>query len=376
MSTIHAFDYLDSNLDNDASIVALFGDEGFLQVEVRKRLVRSMAGDEGEEFASYIDGDEAEWRDVIDNLNTVSLFGGSLQIVVVKNADDFVKKHRTDLEKYVAKPTKSGRLILHVGTWAANTKLYKSIDKTALQIECGVPQIKRGKSKSRDTKKLNAWIQAWAQTHHQLKITLTVAALLIDLVEDDFGRLDQELAKLAVIVDPGQKITPELVEEVVGGWRTKTIWQAVDSAVAGETKEALELLGRLIQAGEHPLAMFGQLSWSLRRYGRVLEEISRCERASQKPNWDAELARAGFQRWAGGLDKSKQQLRQLGRKRTSNMYRWLAETDLALKGSHSDAKRSRLVLEKLFADMSNELSTGRSAKGDTYLRAVLTENSV
>ena len=361
MSTIHAFDFLDQTFENVPPIVAIFGDEGFLQAEVRRTLIQHLSGADAEsneeDFAvSHFEGDQAQWRDVVDNLDTVSLFGGGRQIVVVKNADDFVKNNRSDLEKYVAKPASAGCLILQVGSWAANTKLYKAIDKHGLQIECGVPVVKRGRGKSRDTKKLNAWIQSWASNRHDLKISLSIATLIMELVEDNFGRLDQELAKLAVVTDPKEKITPELVHEVVGGWRSKTIWQIVDLAVEGNTGEALTLLGRLIQSGEHPLALFGQLAWSLRRYGRVLELVEQVQREGRRPNWDQALNEAGFKSWSGGgADKAKQQLKQLGKKRTASIYRWLAETDLALKGSHSDAKRSRLVLEKLFAQMSNSL---------------------
>ena len=46
-------------------------------------------------------------------------------------------------------------------------------------------------------------------------------------------------------------------------------------------------------------------------------------------------------------------LKQLGRDRVKKIYGWLLETDLALKGTHSDEKRGRLALEKLLCLMAS-----------------------
>jgi len=45
------------------------------------------------------------------------------------------------------------------------------------------------------------------------------------------------------------------------------------------------------------------------------------------------------------LQKAETQLRRLGRQRGAQLYRWLLETDLALKGD--SAMPPRLVLERL-----------------------------
>ena len=45
-------------------------------------------------------------------------------------------------------------------------------------------------------------------------------------------------------------------------------------------------------------------------------------------------------------------MRQLGPQRAGQLYRWLLEADLALKGTSSAPARARLVLELLIARMS------------------------
>jgi hypothetical protein len=63
------------------------------------------------------------------------------------------------------------------------------------------------------------------------------------------------------------------------------------------------------------------------------------------------LERAGVKPFLIG--KVEPQLRRLGRTRAGQLYRWLLEADLALKGSSSSPARARLVLEKLIVRIAS-----------------------
>jgi hypothetical protein len=56
------------------------------------------------------------------------------------------------------------------------------------------------------------------------------------------------------------------------------------------------------------------------------------------------------------LDKTAGQLRQIGWQRAKQIYRWLLDADLALKGSSSSGDRARLVLEQLIVRLSKQLA--------------------
>ena len=62
------------------------------------------------------------------------------------------------------------------------------------------------------------------------------------------------------------------------------------------------------------------------------------------------LEQAGFKRFV--LEKAERQLRQLGRARGGQLFQWLLEADLALKGASSSPPRARLVLEELIVRLS------------------------
>lgn len=360
--TVHVFDLLKKPPKSlDGGICALFGGERFLKLLAIKKLTQALLGDEAEFGATQFDGDSTTWADVNDELSTMTLFGGDgPRIVVVDQADGFVKNYRDRLEDYVKSPPPNGLLILDVEKWPSNTKLYKAIDKSAVQIQCDAPVTKRGKSKQRNDAKTVEWLVSWAKSEHGFDLPQNGAHTLIELVDCEFGRMDQELAKLALYVDEKTKVDHALIKKVVGGWRTETMWSAIDAATDGDAKTALELLDQLLASEQHPLALFGQLSWSLRRYAETAEIVARQQRAKTRVDLKAAMKQAGFNAWGGGMDEAADRLRQLGRERAFQLHQWLLDADLALKRSHSKADRGRLVLETLFVKMAKELQPVRA----------------
>lgn len=359
-NTIHVFDYLQQASAPPAFCV-VFGDEAFLKRLALQSLRRQVLG-EGDAPVDSFDGTTVAWRDVNDELSTVALFGGGgRRLAVIDDADDFVGRCREKLEHYVERTKSRNVLVLNVGTWASNTRLYKLGDQHGLQIECRVPQkATYGKNKAIDEPRLLNWIVAWSQSRHQVTLTPKAARLLLDLVGPELGVLDQDLAKLALFLPPSGQISPEMVQEVIGGWRAKTVWEVLDAACDGKAAEALLQFERLLQSADHPVALFGQFSWSLRRFAAATRLYQRAERQGRRPPLREVLGQAGFRDWPKGvLQRAEEQLKQMGRGRAGQLYRWLLEADLALKGSHSAPGRARFVLERLILRLAKQ--SGRQA---------------
>jgi len=359
-TTVHAFDFLASPpaVDDLPPVCVAFGDETFLSRLVLAQLRQVVLGDVESDvpFATF-DGKTAQWRDVVDEISTVSLFGGSRRLAIVDQADEFVSKHRSQLEEYVDRPARGGVLILEVGSWASNTRLYKMVEKSGLQVACKLPTRKAGRRDVTDDGKLRDWISARAKSAHSLLLSAQAAGLVLELIGPELGLIDQELAKLSLYVNPGEKAKPEQIRNVVGGWRMKTTWELIDAAVDGDAAEALGQLDKLLQAGEHPLALLGQISWSLRRFALATKIYEQAERERRRMPFAAALEQAGFRKWPReALQDAERQLKQLGRQRAGALYRRLLDVDLALKGSHSQADRARLTLERLIVDLSKEMN--------------------
>jgi len=363
--TLHALDYLAAPAENAAAAVCVcFGDELFLQRLVLQSLRTQVLGtDEADvPFAQY-SGKSAQWRDVVDELSTASLFSSGPRLVIIDEADDFIRKHRDQLEKYVAAPRLSGVLVLAAQKWPSNTKLYKAIDKSGRQIDCRAPEKTAGRRKVLDEGRVCKWIAEWGRSSHDVKLSASAAELMFELIGPEFGLLDQGLAKLALFAGAGGKATPEMVRDIVGGWRTKTTWELIDLVVDGKADQALLQLDRLLLSGENALALFGQISWSLRRFAAATRVFQAAQRDGRRMALRDALLQAGFRQWPKtALENAERQLKQLSQQRAGQLYRWLLDADLALKGSHSTPDRSRQVLEQLFVRMSTQLRPAPPAR--------------
>ena len=117
-------------------VCVAFGDDLFLRRQVLLRLRHAVLCDDGGDFSlTTFEGPTAEFRDVAEELTTIAMFGGQ-RLVVVEEADDFVARYRQQLEDYVAKPRRTGILLLDVKSWPSNTRLYKAIDAQGLAADC------------------------------------------------------------------------------------------------------------------------------------------------------------------------------------------------------------------------------------------------
>ncbi len=147
---------------------------------------------------------------------------------------------------------------------------------------------------------------------------------------------------------PDKKIAPELVGRSVGGWRAKTTWEMLDAALDGNVCEAMLQLDRLLAAGEQPLGILAQISASLRRFAAATRLVIQTEAAGGRPKLREALEKAGIRSFV--LQKAERQLRLLGRHRGAQLYRWLLQADLDLKGE--SAMPPRLILERLIVRLS------------------------
>lgn len=335
---IHATDLLEEDYQ-PAPVIVLFGDEHFLIHKSLERWRELILGHEEGEFSERrFDGRSANWNQVKDELATRSMFGASQRVVIIDPAEDFIKNHRAQLEQYVAAPKPTAVLLLLTNTWQSNTKLAKAVDNAGIAVECKAPA----------KAKFPLWLGKWSEKQYGKKIERQAVLLLLELVGPELGLLDQELNKLAAYAGEHQRITEAMVSQLVGGWRTRTTWEMLDAATAGDAAKALHQLDRLLAAGEQPIGILAQISYVLRRYAAAGWLIVRSEKQGKKLPVTSALQQVGIRSFA--LEKSKQQLARLGRVRAAQLYRWLVDTDSGLKGD--SALPPRVVLEKLLVQIA------------------------
>src|SRR6185312_7818284 len=166
-------------------VYALVGAESFMQVQKLREILEQLPPDVQR---VGLDGERAELAEVLDELRSFAMFGGG-KVVVVRNADTFLTLFREQLEDYVANPSDSATLVLRFDSLPSNQRIYNAIAKAGSVEKCESP------------KDCARWVIDRARDAHKARITPDAAAALVELVGSDLGRLDTELAKLALASD-------------------------------------------------------------------------------------------------------------------------------------------------------------------------------
>lgn len=328
-----AIDFLETPAGHQTGpVVVVYGKERFLKLEAIKEVTRALLGPESDDLSlTRIPGPESDLKTVIDSLLTISMWNPR-QIVLVEDADEFVSNFRDGVEAYLDRPAKKAVLILDVKTWPSNTRLYKKVAAIGLPLDCN--ELKGAA--------LSGWITKACRSRHGKTIDRQAAQLLVDLAGTELGLIDQELAKLAAYVGNVPSIDATAVERLVGGWKTETTWKMLDAVRDGQMATALELLDKLLTAGEHPLKLLGGVNYVFRPVAKATE-LSR----QGKPLAEA-LTAGGVKPF--NVQQMIPYLKRIGRPRAQRILTWLLAADLDLKGA--SALPERTIVERLLAQLA------------------------
>lgn len=307
-----------------AAVYALVGPDPFLQLQKLQEVLSQLPPDAQR---SDLDGERAELAEVLDELRSFAMFGGG-KVVVVRNADAFLTRYREQLEDYVASPSDSATLILRFDSLPSNQRIYKAIAKSGQIESCAPP------------KDLARWVIAHAKGAHGATITPDAAAMLVELVGEDLGRLDTELAKLALASDNG-RIEPESVSTGVAFQRERQMWDMTNELACGRTAEALKKWRQLVQLDSS--AEFRAVTW----LGMWLENVRKAiamKRKGLQPFAIAQQLRIWPREIQGPFFQTAEALGEAGAARATDL---LADVDLRSKSGLGDAASNveRFILE-------------------------------
>jgi DNA polymerase-3 subunit delta len=320
---MHAVDFLKLDAPAIPPVVVLTGGQRHLKQAALARLRTLVIADDDASLTRFA-GKETDLQSVTDELRTVSMWGDR-RLVVIDDADDFVSKNRAALEKYVDAPAKKSVLVLDVASWPKTTRLAKQLAKTGLDVEC--TELKGAA--------LSKWLIDSARDAHQTSLQRDAAALMVELVGEELGLLDQELAKLAAYVGSRKQITTEDVRGLVGGWRTETTWAMTDAVRDGRLAEALAALGQLLEAGEPGPKLLGGINFVFRKLAYATE-------LSKRGSLDAALKDASV--FPRDIGPAAAYLRRIGRPKAEQILTALVTADAGLKGLSRLPERLQMEL--------------------------------
>ncbi len=296
-------------------IYAVIGDDVFLQLEAVHSVLAQMPADTQR---IDLDGETARLAETLDELRSFSMFGGH-KLVVIRNADDVISKFREQLEDYAAKPSDSGTLLLRVDSLPSNQRIHKAIAKTGEVIKCEPPKLGE----------IPGWIIKRAASVHQLKVTGEAANVLSDLIGADLGRLDNELAKLALQVDDGI-LKPQDISISVVFQREQQMWDMTDALSLGRPDEAVRRWRHLVASD--PSSEFRAVTW----LGLWLEKASKAL-AMKKLKMNGFMIAKELKIWpAANADKLLVTVEKLGERKLKDAVDRLVDVDRKNKSGLGD----------------------------------------
>jgi DNA polymerase-3 subunit delta len=173
------------------------------------------------------------------------------------------------------------------------------------------------------------------------EIETSAAEELAAFVGSDLRLLDQEFDKLISYVDRARPITKADVHLLVSYVQQANVFEMVDALGRRDGEQALNLLHRLLEDGEHPLSLLGMI---VRQFRIMIQVKDLAEHGVPPAKIGAQLGLHSFV-----AEKGLRQSRNFSMEQLETIYRKLLETDLAIKTGRMDPV---LALDMLMAGLS------------------------
>lgn len=296
-------------------------------------LVRRLVGDGDRSLmVDDFDGEEYELRAVVDAAQTPPFLTDS-RIVVARGVNRFTDEQLGPLIAYLDDPLASTHLVLVTGGGRLLGALDKAVKRSGAEvIATAAPQ--RGRERA-------TWFEEQIEASG-LRLDRKAVELLGSWLGEDAGRLEGILDTLRGTYGNEHVLKADDVQPFLGEAGGVPPWDLTDAIDRGDTTAALELLHRMMRAGErHALAVMAILHG---QYSKLLtldgaderDDRAAAELLGIKPGYPAK--------------KLLDQYRRLGSGPVLRAMQLLAQADLDLRGAKDWP--DELVMEVLVARLS------------------------
>lgn len=237
-------------------VFVVFGEDAFLVArECEKRLDALLGEEERMTGLSEPKASEAQIAEVLDELRTVP-FLAPRRVVLIKDAEPFLKNYGPQLEAYLESLSPSGVLLMTTTAFDKRTRFYKRLSEIGGAVE--VAPIK--------SYNLPQYITDYARQEHGIVLDQRSSRLLVELTGDDPGRLCREMDKLALFVSPRKAATAQDVEQLIGHNRVFGAFDVIDGITNNNAGQALARLQNMFEADrEAQFTVVGAFAYHFRK---------------------------------------------------------------------------------------------------------------
>jgi DNA polymerase III subunit delta len=309
-------------------IYLLTGEEPLFIQQILTRFREKVLEETSRDFNyDQFQGESVDPADVIMTAKTFPLFSVR-RLVIIQNAD-LIKDEREVFLNYIEAPCDTTLLIFVAAKPDLRKKLFAALKKKAMTIQCS----------ALSEQALPGWI---AQEGKRRGISLSEEATwyLKERLGNDLFLIQQEIDKFALHSSDKKEISLDMVQQLIAGGRSHSIFELVRAVGERNLKSSLALLSSLIEEGEHPLFILTMLTrqWRLMAVAREAIDAGKSETAvGKKVPMPPSLLPAFFK-----------QLRNWKRSDIQRAFDLSLAADSQLKGGRQSAPQ---VMEMLILDL-------------------------
>ncbi len=306
-------DQLSQHLAKDLQTIYFISGDEPLQVMESADAVRAAARSRGFTEREVMDVDSGfDWNLLLDAGNSMSLFAEQRILELRMPTGKPGKQGSQVLLEYAERPADDAVLIITSGKLegsAKNTKWFKTLDQAGVVIQCW-PVAPH---------ELPRWVER-RMASKGMQPDADAIALIVERVEGNLLAAAQEIDKLFLLYGAGA-VSMEQVTAAVADSARYSIYDLVDSALAGDLSRTSRIIGGLKNEGVEPVLAL----WALSRELRMLTSI-----AESNMSQDAAMAKARV--WDNRKALVRKALSRHGLNRWHNFLKRCARIDKVIKG--------------------------------------------
>ncbi len=239
----------------------LYGEEDFLIEEMIDLLISNAVDESTKGFnLDIMFGSDVDGKDIAVRSASFPMMGDR-RVVIVREFDKVANKDT--LLPYIQHPSPSTVLALVANKPDFRTKFFKTLKDSSVALEC----------KYLYEDKIPAWISKRIEQLGK-KASLDTCILLQSHVGKSLREIQNEIDKLFIFVGDKKTIDAGDVDQVVGVSREFNIFELQKAIGQKNIKRSVEILERMLEAGEYPVGMIIQLTKYFQKIW-LLQDVSR-----------------------------------------------------------------------------------------------------
>lgn len=217
----------------------IYGDEAYLRLQNRDKLVKALDGGGSSMNFSKYEGDGCNPAAIIDMAETMP-FLSDKRVILVENSG-FFKSGCPELSDYLKSPSETTFFIFVEKEVDKRKDIYKAVTKVGFDICC----------EEQDADTLKRWVTSKLRAEGKT-ISPRALAFLIDRVGTDMSNISTELEKLVCYCMDRSEVTEDDIDKVCANWLTSRIFAMTDAIVEKKQRTAIDLYYDLLALKEPP----------------------------------------------------------------------------------------------------------------------------